>query len=339
MSLDENMVNEMLVFIRKNPKYEKILNDLVDYQEEKSESWSDVEGIEANCVPGVTGVALNHLFHAGFLKKVYESNNYRSYRIVNIPEIDKAIERLIEEEHECKKTKELHIPDDLFAPVVGMNKEIFLIKQSLEALQMGKMAHILFVGLPGTAKSLLLDEINRITGTVRTVGSGSSKVGITDLIFDLRPRVLIIDEFDKMDRKDYDCLLDLQQKGHISETKHGKTRSLDIILNVYAAANDLRGIPWPNLDRFTVRQLKPYSEKEYIQTAKQVLIMREGVEEELAEYIAEISYKDFASVSIRTPIKILNLCAKTRTKAMVDKIVEVLINGREGDNGGGTEEA
>jgi hypothetical protein len=49
--------------------------------------------------------------------------------------------------------------------------------------------------------------------------------GMMDHLFANNPRYLLVEEIDKMDRKDQAFLLNLMQTGIISEIKNGNTRS------------------------------------------------------------------------------------------------------------------
>jgi hypothetical protein len=61
--------------------------------------------------------------------------------------------------------------------------------------------HILLVGPPGQAKTLFLKYILETTGekkTFFTVGGNASKSGLIDVLFDLQPKYLLIDEIEHL---------------------------------------------------------------------------------------------------------------------------------------------
>jgi MoxR-like ATPase len=60
-----------------------------------------------------------------------------------------------------------------------------------------------------------------------------------DYIFDHRPKYLLLDELDKLSRKDQTFLLNLMETGIVSETKHRKTRSMEIKTSVFATSNNV----------------------------------------------------------------------------------------------------
>ena len=81
-------------------------------------------------------------------------------------------------------------PEDIFDPVVGYDDVKWLLRRSLAS---ERLLHFLFVGPPASAKSLLLMELERLDGAYYAVGSSSTRAGLRQLLFDLRPRILLID--------------------------------------------------------------------------------------------------------------------------------------------------
>ncbi|GAI48530.1 unnamed protein product, partial [marine sediment metagenome] len=157
---------------------------------------------------------LNNLLLKGCLKRVFKSNSYTGYRLTDE---GKAMLELIgtatiNELHET----ELHVPEDIFDIIEGYSeiKEMFI--NSLK----GDPVDFLMVGVPGSAKTMFLSELERIAGATPTVlGGTASKVGIIDILFDYKPKVLLLDEFEHINTKDYTVLLSLCETRTISETK------------------------------------------------------------------------------------------------------------------------
>ncbi len=71
-----------------------------------------------------------------------------------------------------------------------------------------------------------------------TVGSSSTKSGIFDCLFERRPRYLIIDEIEKMSKRDQASLLGLMESGLLSELKHRQQRMTQLKTWVFASANN-----------------------------------------------------------------------------------------------------
>ncbi|MFZ0512353.1 MAG: hypothetical protein WAM14_12160 [Candidatus Nitrosopolaris sp.] len=86
----------------------------------------------------------------------------------------------------------------LFDKVLGYEgiKRIFV-----RSLVSNEPVHILLVGPPGQAKTLFLKCILETFGEKKaffTVGGNSSKSGMIDILFDRRPKYLLVDEIEHL---------------------------------------------------------------------------------------------------------------------------------------------
>jgi Holliday junction DNA helicase RuvB len=98
--------------------------------------------------------------------------------------------------------------------------------------------HILLVGRPGSAKTMFLLEIGRLfKSSIFVVGSNTTKAGLTNQLFDNRPKFVLVDELEKMSYSDQNSLLHLMENGMVSETKINKTREMLLRSTVFASAN------------------------------------------------------------------------------------------------------
>lgn len=268
-------------------------------------NWRDVQ---------VHPTILNNLVVKGCLITKYKSNNYTGYQLTN------GARKLLEEEATIPEPvigAKLDIPEDLFSVIEGYSdvKELFLLSLRDEPVDM------LLCGVPGSAKTMFLSELERIGGATPTIlGGTASKVGIIDLLFDYRPVLLLLDEFEHLNPRDYTILLSLCETRIVSETKHGKTRRLELSnTRVFAGCNSTRNIPSPILDRMQVIRFRSYTREEYMKVATNVLTKRIGMDYSLAEYIAETVWE--FSHSVRQAIRIAKMA---KTKEEVDKLLEVI---------------
>ena len=167
---------------------------------------------------------------------------------MNLGILNKIIEKISVPENSLTKYG-LRQVNRLFDPVVGFNdlKEIFQL--SIDA---DKPVHILLVGPPASAKSLFMSCITKLERSYYAVGSSSTKSGIFDYLFEHRPRYFIIDEIEKMSKRDQASLLNLMESGLLSELKHRQQRMTQLKTWVFASANDEDKLLAPLLTRFTV---------------------------------------------------------------------------------------
>lgn len=268
-------------------------------------SWRDVK---------VYPAILNNLTLKGCLETIFKSNSYTGYRLINGGKV------LLEQEEpiiEAGNIGQLGIPEDLFSVIEGYLDIKSLFLQSL----IGEPVDMLLCGPPGSAKTMFLSELERIGGATPTIlGGTASKVGIIDILFDYRPVLLLLDEFEHLNPRDYTILLSLCETRIVSETKHGKQRRLELLnTRVFAGCNSTRNIPSPILDRMQVIRFRSYTRQEFLVVTINVLTKRMGMNNTLAEYIAE-SVWEFTH-SVRQAIRIAKMA---KTKEEVDKLLEVI---------------
>lgn len=269
-------------------------------------SWRDVQ---------IHPSILNNLLIKGCLLLLYKSNNYTGYQLTN------GARKLLEEEEEpLPETQygvKLDVPDDLFSVIEGYSDVKELFQLSLR----GEPVDMLLCGVPGSAKTMFLSELERIGGSTPTIlGGTASKVGIIDILFDYRPVLLLLDEFEHLNPRDYTILLSLCETRIVSETKHGKTRRLELSnTRVFAGCNSTRNIPGPILDRMQVIRFRSYTRQEFMQVAINVLTKRMGLNNNLSEYIADETWE--FSHSVRQAIRIGKMA---KTKEEVNSLLEVM---------------
>ncbi len=251
----------------------------------------------------------------GLIEDVYESNSYHGYKLSQ-----KARALLVTGEPvvaDTAQNQKISLPADLFEVIEGYSDVKMLVRQVVEG---EKPVHVLFTGIPSSAKTMFLLELAR-TGAPYILGSQSTKAGIADLLFDTEPQILLVDEIDRINAKDIAILLSLTQTGIVSETKFGKRREIKLTTKVFAASNSLKMAP-ELISRFFVLQFRPYNKADFLMVATNLLRKRENVEGDLATYIAERVWalpQRFADP--RQAVRVARL-AKTREE--VESVLEIM---------------
>lgn len=151
-----------------------------------------------------------------------------------------------------------------------------------------KRVHYLLEGPPACAKSLILDAIrSTVPGALMVFGSRTSGRGLSDLLFEKRPSIMLMDEADKMRHDVFSLTLGLMEAGEIIETKSGNTRGVKLNTMVIAACNSSKKMPLEFLSRFAFRPKFPrYSREEFIDVVRSMLSIAEDCPAALAETIA-----------------------------------------------------
>jgi replication-associated recombination protein RarA len=198
--------------------------------------------------------------------------------------------------------------DKLFADIYGCDEIKKLFRMGLEC---SHTCSILLTGPPASAKTLFLQSLMKLKDSYFIDCSNATKSGIVDYVFEHKPKYLLLDELDKLSRKDQAALLNLIETGMVSETKCNKTRNMEIKTSVYATSNNIEGIIPPLQSRFIIVQLKAYTYEEFCQITLRLLTSDHyNVDEEIAGATANAVWG--SSRNIRD-------CIKT---AMIAKSVE-----------------
>ena len=257
---------------------------------------------------------LNRLVIEDLIRVTFSSNSYTGYRLT---ENGKMLAFEINPMETTKDTRTLKIPDDLFSPIEGYEEVKELIRRVLRSK---KPVHILFTGVPSSAKTMFLIELSKM-GAVYILGSQATKAGIADTLFDLKPKLLLVDEIDRIGSKDIAILLSLAETGIVSQTKHGQRRELKLQTKIFAASNSM-DMPAELISRFLVLRFAAYAQAEFAKVTTSILVKREGVEPELARYIANRVWQ--MQSSFPDPRQAVRLARLAGTREEIDKLIQVL---------------
>ena len=99
------------------------------------------------------------------------------------------------------------VPDDLFDEIAEYDDLKEAIKLSLKS-NSTHFRNFLFIGHPGTAKSMFLESLARLPGiSWYTDSAKPTKAGVRELLIQDRPHILLFDEIDKASISDISVLL------------------------------------------------------------------------------------------------------------------------------------
>ena len=182
--------------------------------------------------------------------------------------------------------------------------------------------HILLVGRPGSAKTMFLLEINRLfKSSIFVVGSNTTKAGLTNQLFDNRPKFVLVDELEKMSYSDQNSLLHLMENGMVSETKINKTREMLLRSSVFASANSTIKIAEPLLSRFLVVKIPDYSFEEFMDIAI-FQLKREKIDVMTARTISQKVWQELENRDIRNVIKLGRLARNIHEAELIIRILK-----------------
>jgi replication-associated recombination protein RarA len=174
--------------------------------------------------------------------------------------------------------------DCLFDNIYGFEDVKRLFRM---ALQSTHSCSILLTGPPASAKTLFLQSLIKLKDSHFIDCSNATKSGVVEYVFEKRPKYLLLDELDKLSRKDQTFLLNLMETGIVSETKYNKTRKIEIKTSVFATSNSIERIIPPLQSRFFVVKLQAYTFEQFNEiTSRLLLSSRFNVDDEIVKAIA-----------------------------------------------------
>jgi MoxR-like ATPase len=166
--------------------------------------------------------------------------------------------------------------------------------------------HLLLVGPPGQAKTMFLKCILETFGEKKAffnVGGNASKSGLIDVLFELRPKYLLIDEIEHLRSEYQTILLSLMETGILTQTMHNKLRQTHLKTWVFVTSNGTRKLSEPLLSRFRVLYLSKYDFSQFQEIAVKKLLA-EGLDKKAADEIAITVWEQLPNPNIRNCVQI-----------------------------------
>jgi Holliday junction DNA helicase RuvB len=235
---------------------------------------------------GVYMSTVNKFLTMGLVVRTYSSRSAKHHKLTEKAKVimdggEESVQEARISIGEPTPDQYLHMFDDIVG--YGDYKEL-----AREALQLEKPIHLLFAGPPAIAKSMFLSDIERVLGesAMWMVGSATSKAGLWDSVAERKPRVLLIDELDKMSSGDTAALLTLMEKGRLVRTKVNRKLDIQYDIWVVATANRTYKMTAELLSRFKICNVVEYDAISFRNVVVNSLSMHEGLNPEQASIIA-----------------------------------------------------
>jgi len=247
---------------------------------------------------------LMELVKLGILEISLKTNKSTFYKIKDIEKAKRFLE--------VYNTK-IDTSKPLFHSIIGYEEQKEILKRVLES---EKPIHVLLLGSPATAKTLVLLELTKIPNSIYLTPYITYS-GLFSYL-DLEPKLILIDQLDNLKYPDvYRLLIDICEYGIATKTSYNEKIVKTIKTKIIASSNSVRRIPQALLSRFLILQFKKYSEEEFVNISKQ-LLKDYPLSEDVKDYIIE---KCKNSLDVRNVLKLANIC---KSREDVDKFMKFI---------------
>jgi replication-associated recombination protein RarA len=214
------------------------------------------------------------------------------------------------------KFLELHLFHKQFGNIVGYDDIKDLVRRVSSS---DENYNLLFCGPPACAKTLFLLGILECRKGVYFDGSNTTN-RILDVLEEERPRVICIDELDKMPRQFQNQLLNFMESGRVKVDQQRKQYDFEIKgAKVFATCNDINRLSKSLQSRFRKLFLPRYTEQQFIDVSVKVLC---NVSDSMARYIGFTVFKNGGD--IRDAISIGKLVRKSDSSIQVERIINTM---------------
>jgi Holliday junction resolvasome RuvABC ATP-dependent DNA helicase subunit len=151
-----------------------------------------------------------------------------------------------------------------FNSIQGYDDIKDIVKRALDAED---NYNLLFIGPPASAKTLFLLGILESRKGVYFDGINTTN-RILDVLEEKRPKIICIDELDKMPKQFQEKLLNFMESGHIKVDQMRRQYDFKIKgAKVVAACNEIARLSRPLQSRFRRLHLPPYSEQQFLEVS------------------------------------------------------------------------
>jgi replication-associated recombination protein RarA len=188
------------------------------------------------------------------------------------------------------------------------------------ALDSDENYNLLLCGPPASAKTLFLLDILQCRKGVFFDGSNTTS-RILGVLQEERPRVICIDELDKMSRQFQNQLLNFLESGRIKVDQQRRSCDFEIKgAKVFATCNEVNRLSKPLQSRFRRLHLPPYTKEQFLDIAVKVCPQ---LKEETSRTIGEEVWKQ-ESKDIRDVISLGKLIRKGDGPEEIEGLVRTL---------------
>jgi replication-associated recombination protein RarA len=184
--------------------------------------------------------------------------------------------------------------------------------------------HCVLVGPPASGKTMFLLSIQKsVTDVFFIDATNASGAGIVDKLFTYpRIRIILIDEIEKMSKRDQNMLLNLLETGMLVSTKVRKTQEMKFVgIKLFATSNDIEQLSKPLRSRLIEFHLPEYDFAEFREIVEKMAANRYRLNREIADKIASVVWYEMGTKDVRDALQLMRLVSNIDDVEMTARII------------------
>jgi len=195
------------------------------------------------------------------------------------------------------------------------------------ALSSEDQYNLMFIGEPASGKTLFLQGIMDMRKDAVYFDSTNTTNKILDILEQKRPKIICLDEIEKMSRPWQEKLLNLLESGKVDVEQQKKSYHFEIKgIKAFATCNNIDRLSKPLASRFRKLFLPKYSEEVFLSVAEKVL---PKTSPSIARYIGSKVYQ--TDGDIRSVIQIGRLVQRSDGPQEIEMIMNTLMKYSEAE--------
>jgi replication-associated recombination protein RarA len=199
------------------------------------------------------------------------------------------------------------------------------LKQLLNKILLSnESVYCVLVGPPASGKTMFLLSIQKNMKDVFFIdATNASGPGIVDKLFAYpQTKIILVDEIEKMTKRDQNMLLNLLETGMLISTKVRKTQEMKFEgIKLFATSNDIEQLSKPLRSRLMEFHLPEYDFDEFGEIVVRLAADRYQLGRELACKIAYTVWHDMGTKDVRDALQLMKLVSSIDEVEMTARII------------------
>lgn len=207
----------------------------------------------------------------------------------------------------------------IFQDIEGFND---IKKLMMRCIVSSEPTHVILDGPPASGKTIFLLSMEKEMDNAYFVDcTNTTGPGMVDYLLSHDVRYLLLDEVEKMSKRDQNVLLNLMETGVLTSTKVKKTYKKKMNVSIFATTNHIDSLNKPFRSRFLEFSLPEYTFEEFDELSVKLLGQRYRHPPGLSHKVADAVWNTIKSRDCRD---ILHVGKLSRNISDVDFIVTTL---------------